>query len=301
MVHDKSPPLYQRRPDLAAKRLSKYGLYLFEELYFGETGRRIPSNYNDNILTKAVFFGCIEDVISNREADHFYDANAYLFRRYAPKACSLTTSSSSLHENFTTRFHGDSLLLLQQHNKCRGQDDFEYGHWAASLQQFFHLYQQSTNAVFGGSISDASIGAATIRLAIEARLKRAVGIFALENRKSGRITGVKMGSIFKILALQRNDYRIAVDLDIIKTIYTWSNNYIHTGMLSPAWLNFYAHELIDPMFVPHSLKEGASWDFGLVMPKSVLESIRSDICAAEGTNHSIFFGTPIEDCAVGLI
>lgn len=301
MIHDKKAPLFHRRADLAARRFNRYGIHLFERLYTYETGRAIPNICDDTALSKAVFFKNVEGWLANRSSALFYDASAHLFRRYAPAAFSHMKLGSNPLESFTSTFQRDSLLLLQQHNTFAGTDDFDYGNRAASLQRFFHLFQQSRNAILGENISDTSIGAATIRLSIEARLKQAVGIFDVRNNTTGRVTSVKMSNIFLVLARRKQDYKIAVSLDIIKTIYNWSNNYIHSGMLSPAWLNFYAHELMDPMFVPNSLNEGVNWDFGLVMSKTVLISIKNEICAEEGKNYSTFFGTPPEGCIVGLV
>ena len=302
--HDpKAAPLHFRKSKRVARRLECYGSSVFARLYAGETGREIPVGTLDHDLARSVFFTSVDDWLAKQRKADFYDANAALFMRYVPRACAFTDDTNRPYASPASHMIGDALHVLQQHSQTIGSGRNDYGYWAASHAQFFHLYQASVRIADGQRIDDAQMGANTIRLAIETRLKSAIGIFSIYNEGTGRIVDAKMTHIFEVFEKHAADIEIAVDLHVVRMIYDWSCNYIHSGMVSYKWLIYFAHDLLAPLFTPHVLKRNTpNWDFGIVMRRSTLEVLRDAVGKMRVKKASFHInGPPVDQCAVGLL
>ena len=250
-----------------------------------------------------MFFTSVDDWLAKQRKADFYDANAALFMRYVPRACAFTDDTNRPFGSPASHMIGDALHVLQQHNNTIGGGQNDYGYAAASHAQFFHLYQASVRIADGQRIDDADMGANTIRLAIETRLKSALGTFSIYNESTGRIVDAKMTHIFEALERHAADIEMAVDLHLVRMIYDWSCNYIHSGMVSYKWLIYFAHDLTAPLFTPHFLRRGTpNWDFGIVMRRSTLEALRDAVGKMRVRKAAFHInGPPIDQCAVGLL
>ena len=120
---------------------------------------------------------------------------------------------------------------------------------------------------------------------------------------TGRIVDAKMTHIFEALEMHSAEIEMAVDLHLVRMIYDWSCNYIHSGMVSYKWLIYFAHDLTAPLFTPHFLKRSTpNWDFGIVMRRSTLEALRNAVGKMRVKKAAFHINGPLVDhCAVGLV
>ncbi len=299
----KAAPQFYRSPRRVARRLKCYGSVVFARLYADEIGHEIASAASDQDLARSVFFTSVEDWLAKQRKVDFYDSNAALFMRYVPRACSFTDDLGEPSQNPVSHMIGDAQHLLQQHNRWIGGGRNDYGYSAAAFVPFFVLYQQSVKIADGQRVNDAHMGANTIRLAIEMRLKSALGTFGIRNERTGKTSDAKMGDIFRALELHAAEIHMAVELHLVRLIYNWSCNYIHSGMVSYKWLTYFAHDLTAPLFTPHFLQRNThNWDFGIVMKRSTLEAVRNVVGRMSAGKDAFHVnGPPVDQCAVGIL
>ncbi|MGE8361410.1 hypothetical protein [Pseudomonas sp.] len=96
-----------------------------------------------------------------------------------------------------------------------------------------------------------------LRLAIEVYFKNMIGYIAstqefLSGKKIGNVAPYPL-SIADLLRffsdMRYSKYcKLPIDIDILKNINFWSNNLVHTGVISFAWQNLEAVELLEPLF-----------------------------------------------------
>ncbi|MBE6461518.1 MAG: hypothetical protein E7006_01595 [Alphaproteobacteria bacterium] len=118
-----------------------------------------------------------------------------------------------------------------------------------------------------------TVALATIRLMIEVKIRRALGIKGFKTKES--ITHIPFCTIIKKVKHYYNqgDIRFAVPLDKVNKIYAMSNLYLHAAIRSYPWYPYVFYEYVKPLIQPNE------WDLraGIEIRRSALQSILNDI------------------------
>jgi hypothetical protein len=103
-----------------------------------------------------------------------------------------------------------------------------------------------------------------IRQSIELRLKNALGLSHLR-RPDGKFLRLPFETIWRLLDVIKNDIRLPIPIQLIKSIYKWTNPYIHLGWTTYTWEIEWAHHTLQPLFSGKKRSNG-SWSlFGSIM------------------------------------
>jgi hypothetical protein len=139
----------------------------------------------------------------------------------------------------------------------------------------------SKNWQAGHVISPTSIF--LIRQSLELRLKNALGVNYITN-KDGKILRVD-GSVFlNLVENNLSEVTLPVRLSYIKTIFSWTNSYIHGGHIHRSWEIEWAFSLLQTLFTPYNAIENGAhrYDvFGAIrINRSLYDRIENEIEAS---------------------
>lgn len=284
-------------------RFTRLGSPTFRRLFRLETGAD-PSAADDADLARRVFCHSAHQRQMAEGHLEWYKAHAALFLRYAPIAGGLVADDTDPADAPHQLMLWDAVHLLQQHNKRLRRSDFDYTHAESGLVPFSQLFHRSRRLLSGRS-TDVNLGAATIALAIESRLKSAFGTYAVGDGGRARpARQVALSEIFKALAHYRDRIRMAVDLGLLVTVYNWANTHRHAGVRSSMWLNYYANDLIHPLFMPDATACPTSTSgFGIETDRRTLADLREFIRASVDPRNpdAVIDGPDLDDCALALV
>ena len=123
-----------------------------------------------------------------------------------------------------------------------------------------------------------TVAFATIRLMIEVKLRRALGIRGIK-AEGNSIKLILFSRILKNITTyhERGDILFTIPLEKIKNIYSMSNLYLHAGIRSYPWYPYIFYECIKPVIQPNE------WDLraGIKIRRSALPNILNDIAGTD--------------------
>ncbi len=284
-------------------RFARLGPPTFRRLFRLETGAD-PWAADHADLARRVFCHSAHQRHMAEGNLEWYKAHAALFLRYAPIAGGLLAEDTDPADAAHQLMLWDAVHLLQQHNGRLRRSDFDYAHAESGLVPFSQLFHRSRRLLSGRS-TDVNLGAATIALAIESRLKSALGTYAVGDGGRARpARQVALSEIFKALAHHRDRIRMAVDLGLLVTVYNWANTHRHAGVRSYLWLNYYANDLIHPLFMPDAAAcSTAPGGFGIETDRRTLADLREFIRASVDPRNpdAVIDGPGLDGCALALV
>jgi len=131
--------------------------------------------------------------------------------------------------------------------------------WSASLELFHGIFNPKSI----GSVVYRPASISLIRQAIELRFKN---IFNIEEvyDATGKPVRVDAPDLFALAEESANDISLPVKLSLVKKIYAWSNEFIHTGVEPFVWQIEWAHFILGPLFA-HGSAGGVSSVYGSVL------------------------------------
>ena len=280
-------------------RFARLGPPTFKRLFRLETGAE-PSPADSADLARRVFsYSPHQRQLAEGSLD-WYRAHAALFLRYAPIAAGLMSEDADPADAPYRFMLWDAVHLLQQHNTRLRRGDFAYAHAESGLVPFSQLFHRSRRLLSGRS-TDVNLGPATSARASERRLTSAFGTYAVGDGGGGRpARQVAISEIFKALAHHKDRITLAVDLGLLVTVYNWANTHRHVGVRSYTWLNYFANDLIHPLFEPGPAAAGG---FGIETDRQTLAAVRDFIRAAVDPRNpdAVFDGPGIEACVLALV
>ena len=147
----------------------------------------------------------------------------------------------------------------------------------ASIHQI--LRQELYGSVSFHSFADKNISASigTIRQLVELRIRRSFGILCLEDYDNIFVP-LNMTKLFDVIGKHREDIQFPLRFENIVRIYSWSNNYIHSGLGDYPWIPFYL-ELIMREFSFGKTQKDGSWSVnnGVIIKKNTLDDIEREL------------------------
>lgn len=104
------------------------------------------------------------------------------------------------------------------------------------------FYQGARQTIYGHgswrlSFSDnhSDLATATIRQAVEIRLRRAFGIFGKIKKEDDAIVPIPLSDLLESIDTHRDSISFPIRFENIKRIYGWSNMYLHAALKFYAW------------------------------------------------------------------
>ena len=246
---------------------------LWSDLFTGETGTACAAMRPTVVEAAAVFVPCPSP--RDRAAYRaWHGAQAGLFLHYGPVAGRLLDPAGRADERATALLITDAMRLLAHHAAGLGRPCGHYATVATPAAPFAHLVQR-TDRLRSGASSDVNLGAVALGLAIESGMRHVLGL-------PGKAR-LSMWRLFRALAEAAPEVRLTVDLTVIVAIYNWAGRHRRAGCRDYGWLNYYAADLLHPLFVP---PEPFDAGFGLEAGPETLAWLR-DAAAGSGRVESV--------------
>jgi hypothetical protein len=195
----------------------------------------------------------------------------------------------------------EATYLLHEHNVCLNHNKIDYGVAKAHQDRTVTLYANSKTLAWRGISKEMNLAIATLRLAIENRIRSAFGIYGLRNIKTQETRLVTVSSIIRQIQHYSSDVKITPSIEIIDRIYNWSNSYIHSLYRTYPWLVLYAHDVLAPLFEAGHMGGQKAYEYSIQAPKHVVEAIRSVKNYGPDQVHWVIDGPYLEDCNIGMI
>lgn len=238
----------------------------------------------------------------------YYHANMVMFVEEAARYCrvisSATLDSSAPFCNATTKeLHeglGSLLLGLQAFFEqsahflldCPGV----YNAWSKQRAMPFEIFKAAEQTAYGRysiltHMDRAAFGAvASIRVAIETRLRRAFGVFSFWDPSCNRAEPISVSRLLEAIETTCPNAAFDVDRHDVAKIYRWSNFYLHAGWVDFPWTSGYVIQYVRPLFSGKNRPDG-SWSIhnGITVPRAEWEALQVRF-ELDGKARGLVFG-----------
>jgi len=210
----------------------------------------------------------------------------------------------------------DSRYLFQEWGTFLSEPQVSFGLGKSLLTRSVDFYHGALQTIYGhgtfglsfaGNHSDLAM--ATIRQAIEIRLRHAFGIVGRERVNDGTIHPVAVSIIIDAIAEHAGEVDLAIPIEHVRRINHWANLHMHTGMRHYSWVPPRVLKYLRPLLVGRNKSRGGrSINSGIRLSRTSFEAIRktleSQIAAKEpGDARSKYRAAFWEEqhCAVVLV
>ena len=153
---------------------------------------------------------------------------------------------------------------------------------ATHLVNFFHGAKQTIygHGSFELSFSDnhSELAVATIRQAVEIRLRRAFGLFGKESVHDGSFHPVPISKLLEVMKKNKADVGTPVPFHNLVRIYNWANLILHSGIRHYAWTTPRVLDYLRPFLVGGDNTNGRiSVHSGVRIKRASFDAIRRDL------------------------
>jgi hypothetical protein len=197
----------------------------------------------------------------------------------------------------------DSLLVFDNWGTYRAGVPGVYGVGKNIAEHMMAFYQGAKQTIYGhGSFNlsfidnHADLATATIRQAIEIRLRRGFGILGKVRKSDDSFHPIPLSDILDAIDVHRNKVRLPVRFENIKRINGWANLYLHGGLKLYAWTPPRVLEFLRVFIIggpapgwSHSSKAGVACD--IVTFDAIREIVRAE---HEGQDFDLQLLEPVQ-------
>jgi len=211
----------------------------------------INPSFSDSKLSNLIFRGEINHKNTDFIAAHIQSIKTQLDRIY---------NDDRFKRKEVLLEFSKSITLFDQFTKALNIEGGTYGdNFIASRNFYQNAVEACMNSglnVYQGSMEFSCIPL-KLRLAIEIHFKNMIGYKSasqkfLTGKRKGSTTLYPLSIADLLNFLTHTKYKKyctpPIDIEILKDINFWSNNLIHTGVISFAWQNLQAIEFLKPLF-----------------------------------------------------
>ena len=224
------------------------GRQLFLDSFSKETGLRTHLSTDQNALVSAALFKSFADLESKSAGTAFYRAHAQWFLqemdaiiaavpRTSPSPFSETSYGNALR--FARKVLIDSVLLFEHWGTYHAKVPNVFGIGKVESEHIMHFFQGARQTVYGHgtfnlSFSDnhSDLAIATVRQALEIRLRRAFGVIGKTSRLDGSFRPIPLSDLLEAIETHKGHVSFPVRFENIKRINAWANIYLHDGFSS---------------------------------------------------------------------
>lgn len=248
---------FHQKPDLQLEWQRLFDWYKgsgrkqFIDTFLKETRVRLGAPQTPDDLVGAAIPKSYSDLENKVRGDAFYRAHGFWFLEEmddilnrVPREVMEPTEAPGLGDvlRFTRTVLMDSVLLFEHWGTYRAGVPNVYGIGKNTVDHIMAFYQGARQTVYGHgswglSFSDnhADTATATIRQALEIRLRRAFGIMGKIRKSDDSIHPIPLSDLIDAMDQHKDKIAMPVRFENIKRINGWSNMYLHTGLKLYAW------------------------------------------------------------------
>lgn len=222
----------------------------FMDAFAKETAIRISGITSPDDLIAAAIPKSYKDLETKAQNDAFYRAHATWCAeemdqivRCVPRDVN-DTEAASLGDvlRFTRSVLLDSVLLFEDWGTHRLGVPGVFGIGKNPVEHIMAFYQGARQTVYGHgswglSFADnhADLAIATMRQAVEVRLRRAFGVFGKVRKADDSIHPIPLSDLLDAIDTYKDGVVFPVRFENIKRVNGWTNMYLHAGVKLYAW------------------------------------------------------------------
>lgn len=220
---------------------------------------------------------------------HIFSKNLYgLMSNMVKEATNpLYTLFINNYTNIISAIMADAEALLNNYSQLmhdtRRESDLMCIRLLVSPVEMIHSARSSMyGPVSAHAFSDICVmsSVASIREAIEIRIRSAFGLFSLED-PDGKRRPIDMSRILSCLSkyYQKKDIDFSIGFDELSKIYRWTNIFIHSGLRDYYWVPYFVEkQLQEFIFGKDDVGQEYNINNGIIVTNcSVIEDIRNEI------------------------
>jgi hypothetical protein len=227
------------------------GRDLFKTAFKKETGIALLRKPTADDLVAAALPKTYGDLNAKAKDDAFYRAHAYWFLgemdgilRSVPRKDDAVGAARAFADvlRFADHVLLDSLVLFDDWGTFRARVPGVYGIGKNISEHLMAFYQGARQTIYGHgawglSFADnhSDLATATIRQAVEIRLRRAFGVTARISRLDGSIHPIPLNDLLEAIDLQKAHVKFPIRFENIKRVNAWANIYLHSALKLYAW------------------------------------------------------------------
>ena len=179
----------------------------------------------------------------------------------------------------------DSRYLFQEWGTYIAEPPISFGIGKNLLTHSVGFYHGALQIIyghgtFGLSFADnhSELAMATIRQAVEIRLRRAFGVVGRESVNDGTIHPVALSIVIEVMGEHADAVDLAVPIEHVRRVNHWANLHMHSGMRHYSWVPPRVLSYLRPLLVGTS-ESGSGWSVnsGIRMSRETFESIRETL------------------------
>ena len=126
----------------------------------------------------------------------------------------------------------------------------------------------------------SELAVATIRQAVEIRLRRAFGLIGKTSRRDGSFHPVAISELLDVVSDMKAVVKTPISFDTVKRINSWANIFLHSGMRHYAWVPPTVVRHLRPLLVGGDAP-GGRWtvDAGVQLKRASFDAVRDTVRA----------------------
>lgn len=213
----------------------------------------LKPDYDDATLSKLLFRTPLDRTNDDSKLAHLQAIRIHL--DYLLEQDPKLVKVDSLHLEFSK-----SLTLFERFTGMLGTTSGTHGDYFLTSQQLYRdaigSYKNFVACTYQGDL-DFSYIPIKLRLAIEIYFKNMIGfndakVEIPQDRKPSIAKDYPLSIAELLKFFSHKKYKkyakLPIDLEIVRDINYWSNNLVHSGVISFAWQNLAAVDFLDPLF-----------------------------------------------------
>ena len=189
----------------------------------------------------------------------------------------------------------DSLALFEHWGTRSAGVPGAFGFWKNEFTHPLNFYQGTLQTIYGHGSFDLSysdnhseLSVATIRQAVEIRLRRAFGLIGKEDVSNEAFHPVPISELLDVLKDYEGKVQMPVPLYNLRRINGWANLFLHSGMRHYAWTPPRVLNYLQPFLVGGENVDGR-WTVhsGIRLTRSSFEAIREALKQKIESAHNL--------------
>lgn len=244
--------------------------------------RNLENNKSNLIDLKVKLESYLQSKDTDQYLSHLYsnDINENWFEAQCKSACNqiekVTNSKSKFNEYYQNILTENDIVLLTKelisdislldqisNGKLALSDQVSRDNYLSSHQFFLHAKFSYFTKKYIAETTCRNFNFSTmptlIRQSIEIKLKNMIGLKKVE-KINGGFKFVSINSLLDFFADNPKFIDFPVSIDLLKAINTWTNTFVHTGVVPLCWQSLEAIDLIESLF---SIKDDMSGSLSL--------------------------------------
>jgi len=200
----------------------------------------------------------------------------------------------------------DSVILFENWGRYRMKVPGAFGMYKDPFDHVMAFYQGAKQTIYGSgswklsySSNHSDLAIATIRQAIELRLRRGFGVLGKTRTEDDSIHPIPLSDLLDAIDFYKDKVNFSISFDNIKRINGWCNMYLHAGIKSYSWCPPRVLKFLEKFLLGGSAPGWHStMDGGIILPRLVFDSIRNHVLQKHTGNGFTLPFVRLENCAV---